>query len=101
MTRNSSWRRSNGGWSGHVASRLRATGGRPQPTAPRRPAGAHLVPDANRVRAALIRELASSIFKEAHAFGTRALKAGDRNAFAHAIAVERNLIDEQQAVPEE
>jgi len=41
------------------------------------------------------------LFKDAHDYGTRALRARDLKGFGQAIAVERGLICEQQAVLEE
>jgi hypothetical protein len=41
------------------------------------------------------REL-KAVFKDAHAYGTRALRAGDLKSFGETIAVERRVIDEQR-----
>jgi hypothetical protein len=40
------------------------------------------------------------VWKDAHKYGTAALKAGDYQKFAQAIAVERSLIQEQVAETE-
>jgi hypothetical protein len=36
------------------------------------------------------------VFREAHAYGTRALRSGDLKKFGETVAVERSLIDEQR-----
>ena len=51
-------------------------------------------------RAELARDSAR-VFKEAHEFGTLALRARDLHGFSQAIAVERRLIGEQRATLEE
>jgi len=48
-----------------------------------------------REQADRVRDL-SLVFRDAHAFGTRALQSGDYESFADTIAVERGLIDEQR-----
>jgi len=72
------------------------TGGRPKSTS--RKSGGRRRVDLEREEPA--RDLAR-LFQNAHEYGTRALRARDLKGFSHAIAVERDLIDEQRAILEE